>query len=111
MAPTRVTSPRALSNEPRLLARLVRARLRADPDPSQALVARNHLPPRVRGEKNVVPRPELDLLAVDDDLSAPSDDHIDLLLSIGGMVMLRALGARPELELIDAEGGRTEPLA
>src|SRR5438132_10408952 len=100
MAPSCVTSPRALSNESRLLARLVGAGLRADPDPSQALVARNHLPPRVRGEKNVVPRPELDLLAVDDDLSAPPDDHIDLLLSIGGWVTIRALVARPVLELI-----------
>src|SRR3954447_21167927 len=101
-----MTSPRCSS-----LARLVGPGLRADPDPGQTLVARNHLPPRLGREKHVVPRPELDLLAVDDDLSAPLDDHIDLLLSIRGMVVLRALGARAELELIDAEGGCPELLA
>ncbi len=83
----------------------------ADPDPDEAVVTGDHLPPRSRRTEDEVARAQRDLVAVHAQCSAAADHRVDLFLVVAGVIVLRAFLSRAELELVHAKAADTERVA
>src|SRR4051812_32252268 len=81
------------------------ARGGADPDPGQALVARDHLAACVRRAIDKMTRRQRDLLAVEAEGAAAPDNRVDLLLARRGVVVFRPFATCGQLELVEPEAG------
>src|SRR5205085_5388061 len=92
----------------RLLLPLVRARLAADADPSQALVAGDHLTFLLGRDEDVLADLEVLLGPVKPDRAVATDDDVDLFLAVRGVIVHRAFRPGRQLELVDAECADTE---
>src|SRR5262245_44134061 len=81
---------------------------RADRDPLQPVVACDRLARHLRVDSDGHPLADLDLLTVDDQVPRAANVDVDLLLVRRPLVVLEALRARREIEVVDAERGHAE---